>query len=103
MTTRTPSVHAKVFEGVAKSRCPLKVVVFKCQQPCPDTVSLDLDPLLHSSVDAGSHKNEELRLAPPERSWARRRKHMYRGTSLTRQCTPIGPYRRPMLRVVRGS
>ena len=36
--------HARVLEGVAKSQSPLKAVVFKSQQPCPDTVSLDLDP-----------------------------------------------------------
>ena len=27
----------------------------------------------------------------------------YRGTSLTRKCTPLGTYRRPMSRVVKGS
>ena len=26
----------------------------------------------------------------------------YRGTSLTRKCTPLGPYRRPMPRVLGG-
>ena len=38
------------LEGVAKSQSPIKAVVFKSQQPCPDTVSLDLDPLLHAGV-----------------------------------------------------
>ena len=28
---------------------------------------------------------------------------IYRGTSLTRKCTPLGPYRRPMPRVLGGS
>ena len=27
----------------------------------------------------------------------------YRGTSLTRKCTPLGPYRRPRPRVLGGS
>jgi len=27
---------------------------------------------------------------------------MYRGTSLMRKCTPLGPYRRPMPRVIGG-
>ena len=27
----------------------------------------------------------------------------YRGASLTRKCTPLGSYRRPMLKVLRGS
>ena len=27
----------------------------------------------------------------------------YRGTSLIRKCTPLGPYRRPMPRVLGGS
>ena len=27
---------------------------------------------------------------------------LYRGTSLTRKCTPLGPYRRPMPRVLGG-
>ena len=42
-----PAFHARVLEGVAKSQSPLKR-----QEPCPDTVSLDLDPLLHSGVVA---------------------------------------------------
>jgi len=46
-------VHARVLEGVAKSQSPLKAVVFKSQQPCPDTVSLHLDPLQHSGVGVG--------------------------------------------------
>jgi len=29
--------------------------------------------------------------------------HMYRGTSLTKKRTPLGPYRRPMPRVLGGS
>jgi len=45
-----PSYHARVLEGVAKSQSPLKAVVFKTQQSCPDTVSLHLDPLQHSGV-----------------------------------------------------
>ena len=43
-------LHARVLNGVVKSQSPLKAVVFKSQQLCPDTVSLDLDPLLHSGV-----------------------------------------------------
>jgi len=43
--------HARVLEGVTKSQYPLKAVVFKSEQPCPDTVSLDLGPLLHSGVE----------------------------------------------------
>ena len=43
--------HARVLEGVTKSQYPLKAVVFKSEQPCPVTVSLDLDPLLHSGVE----------------------------------------------------
>ena len=49
--------HARVLEEVAKSKSPLKVVVFKSQQPCPDTVSLDLNLLLHSGV-VRSHRGE---------------------------------------------
>ena len=42
--------HARVLEGVAESQSPTEALVFKSQQCCPDTVSLDLDPLLHSGV-----------------------------------------------------
>ena len=42
--------HARVLEGVVKRLSPLKAVVFDIQQPCPDTVSLDLDSLVHSGV-----------------------------------------------------
>ena len=52
--------HTRVLEGVAKSRSPLKVVVFKSQQPCPDKVALHLNPLLHSGVGCTC----QTRLAP---------------------------------------
>ena len=45
---RMKRVHARALAGVAKSQSPLKAGIFKSQQPCPSTVSLDLDPLLHS-------------------------------------------------------
>ena len=48
--------HVRVLEGVANSQSPLKAVVFKSQQLCSDTVSLDLGPLLHSGV-AVLHSN----------------------------------------------
>jgi len=35
--------------------------------------------------------------------WSCERVRVYRGTSLTRTCTPLGPYRGPMPRVLRGS
>ena len=37
------------------------------------------------------------------RAWGCRNSGTYRGTSLTRKRTPLGPYRRPMLRVLGGS
>ena len=49
------SYHARVLEGVAKRQSPLKAVIAKSQQPCPDTVSLHLDPLLHSGVVGFRH------------------------------------------------
>ena len=37
-------------------------------------------------------------------TWTMRVVHMtYMGTSLTRKCTPLGPYRRPMPRVLGGT
>ena len=45
--------HARVLRGVPQSQSSLKVVVFNSQQPCPDTVSIDLDPLLHSGAVGG--------------------------------------------------
>ena len=37
------------------------------------------------------------------REWGYRNSGTYRGTSLTGKRTPLGPYRRPMLRVLGGS
>ena len=45
------AIHAGVLDGVVKRQSPLEAVIFKSQQPCPDTVSPYLDPLLHSGVD----------------------------------------------------
>jgi len=58
-------VHARVLEGVVKSQSPLKEVVLKSQQPCPDTVSLDLEPLLHSGVRHQPAESDQITLFNP--------------------------------------
>ena len=50
---------------------------------------------LYSSVQVGRARKE----AHPPRTLEK----AYRGTSLTRACTPLGPYRRPMPKVFWGS